>query len=138
MPNRISLTGHTDSTPYVGGSGRTNWDLSAERANAARSALEAAGLKTEKVSRVVGLSSSVLFDKNNPVNAINRRISIIVLTKQAEENAAKTEAPASVASAPAGAAPPTAAAAPAPIAVNKPAGPASAEDIRRTLTEAGY
>lgn len=103
VPNHLSLTGHTDATPYPGGSGRTNWDLSADRANAARRALEASGLALEKTARVVGLSSSVLFDKANPRNPINRRISIIVMTKQAEENAAKTEAP-GVASTPAPAA----------------------------------
>jgi chemotaxis protein MotB len=91
VPNRLSLTGHTDATPYVGGSGRTNWDLSAERANSARQALEASGLPTDKIARVVGLSSSVLFDKLKPTNAVNRRISIIVMTRRAEEDAVKTE-----------------------------------------------
>jgi chemotaxis protein MotB len=92
VPNRLSLTGHTDATPYTGGSGRTNWDLSADRANAARRALEAAGLSTDKTARVVGLSSSVLFNKLNPRDPINRRISIIVMTHQAEEDAVRTEA----------------------------------------------
>ena len=92
VPNRLSLTGHTDATPYADGSGRTNWDLSADRANAARRALEAAGLSTDKTTRVVGLSSSVLFDKQDPRNPINRRISIIVMTRQAEQDAVKTEA----------------------------------------------
>jgi len=92
VPNHLSLTGHTDATPYSGGSGRTNWDLSADRANAARRALEAAGLSGDKTARVVGLSSSVLFDKQDPRNPINRRISIIVMTRQAEKDAVKTEA----------------------------------------------
>jgi chemotaxis protein MotB len=91
VPNHLSLTGHTDATPYVGGSGRTNWDLSADRANAARRALEAAGLATDKTARVVGLSSSVLFNKLEPRSPINRRISIIVMTRQAEQDAVKTE-----------------------------------------------
>ena len=91
VPNRLSLTGHTDATPYVDGSGRTNWDLSADRANAARRALEAAGLSGDKTSRVVGLASSVLFNKDNPRAPVNRRISIIVMTRQAEEDALKTE-----------------------------------------------
>jgi chemotaxis protein MotB len=91
VPNRLSLTGHTDATPFPGSSGRTNWDLSADRANAARRALEAAGLSTEKTARVVGLSSSVLFDKKDPRNPINRRISIIVMTRQAQEDAVRTE-----------------------------------------------
>ena len=82
MPNHISLSGHTDTTPYVGQAGYTNWDLSADRANAARRALEGGGLAPDKIARVVGLSSSVLFDKDNPRNPINRRISIIVMTKR--------------------------------------------------------
>jgi chemotaxis protein MotB len=92
VPNRISVSGHTDTTPYVAQNGATNWDLSADRANAARRALEGGGLATEKVARVVGLSSAVLFDKDNPRNPINRRISIIVMTKQAEESALATDA----------------------------------------------
>ena len=93
VPNHISLTGHTDAAPYAGGTGRTNWDLSADRANAARRALEAAGLTTDKTARVVGLSSSVLFDRNDPRDPINRRISIIVMTRQAERDALKTDTP---------------------------------------------
>jgi chemotaxis protein MotB len=93
VPNRISLTGHTDTTPYLGVTGYTNWDLSTDRANAARRALEGSGLATDRVSRVVGLSSSVLFDRSNPRNPINRRISIVVLTKEAEQEALKTDVP---------------------------------------------
>jgi chemotaxis protein MotB len=93
VPNRISLTGHTDTTPYAGITGYTNWDLSTDRANAARRALEHSGLNPDKVSRVVGLSSSVLFDKQNPRNPVNRRISIIVMTHDAEQEALKTEVP---------------------------------------------
>ena len=91
VPNRISLTGHTDSRAYVGQGGYTNWELSADRANAARRALTTAGMPDQKIARVVGLSSSVLFDKANPQNPINRRISIVVMTKQAEEDALKTD-----------------------------------------------
>jgi chemotaxis protein MotB len=91
VPNRISLSGHTDTTTYVSMAGYTNWDLSADRANAARRALEGGGLASDKVSRVVGLSSSVLFDKQNSRNPINRRISIIVMTKEADESALKTD-----------------------------------------------
>jgi chemotaxis protein MotB len=91
VPNHITLSGHTDTTPYVAQNGYTNWDLSADRANAARRALEAGGLNPDKISRVVGLSSSVLFDKTNTRNPINRRISIIVMTRQAEESALKVD-----------------------------------------------
>jgi chemotaxis protein MotB len=91
VPNRISLTGHTDIRPYPSTNGYTNWELSADRANAARRALTAGGLPDNKISRVVGLSSSVLFDKRDPQNPINRRISIVVMTRQAEEAALKTD-----------------------------------------------
>ncbi|MEA3179782.1 MAG: chemotaxis protein MotB [Gammaproteobacteria bacterium] len=121
VPNRISLTGHTDIRPYPSSNGYTNWELSADRANAARRALTAGGLSDGKISRVVGLSSSVLFDKEQPQSPINRRISIVVMTKQAEEAALKTDVAAADTPAPA----PTAA--PSPATSNQPpaAGPAA-------------
>ncbi|KRG64147.1 flagellar motor protein MotB, partial [Stenotrophomonas chelatiphaga] len=67
--------------------GYGNWELSADRANAARRALVDGGLDEAKVTRVVGLASSVLFDKTNPANPINRRISIVVMTRDAEASA---------------------------------------------------
>ena len=120
VPNRLSLSGHTDTTPYTARAGYNNWDLSADRANAARRALEAGGLTSGKIARVVGLSSSVLFDKSNPRAPINRRISIIVMTKEAEAAALRTDdaAPVSAAglshalAAPAASAPQNAASAP--------------------------
>jgi chemotaxis protein MotB len=93
VPNRISLSGHTDHKPYAGARGYTNWELSADRANAARRALLDGGMQEQKMARVVGLASSVLFDKANPYNPINRRISIIVMTKSAEATALSTDAP---------------------------------------------
>ncbi|HDS0948366.1 TPA: flagellar motor protein MotB [Stenotrophomonas maltophilia] len=87
VPNRISLTGHTDITAYSAARGYGNWELSADRANAARRALVDGGMEDSKITRVVGLSSSVLFDKTDPQNPINRRISIVVMTKAAEEAA---------------------------------------------------
>ncbi|HEU4780569.1 MAG TPA: flagellar motor protein MotB [Steroidobacteraceae bacterium] len=93
VPNRLSVTGHTDTTPYAGITGYTNWDLSTDRANAARRSMESAGLETERIARVVGLSSSVLFDKENPRSAVNRRISIVVMTRQAEQDAQQTDLP---------------------------------------------
>ena len=86
VPNRISLTGHTDTTAYSTRLGYSNWELSADRANAARRTLLEAGMDEAKVARVVGLSSSVLFDKANPQNPINRRISIVVMTQAALED----------------------------------------------------
>ena len=88
VPNKVSLSGHTDAEPYsVGGKGYGNWELSADRANASRRELIVGGMSEEKIVRVVGLSSAVLFDKIDPLNPINRRISIIVMNKKAEESA---------------------------------------------------
>ena len=126
VPNRISLSGHTDTTPYLAKNGYTNWDLSADRANSARRALEAGGLNADKVARVVGLSSVVPFDQQDPRNPINRRISIIVMTKQAEESALRTdtrEAGAESAATPAAAAADAAVAAAATAAPAAPAVP---------------
>ncbi|MEN3293482.1 MAG: chemotaxis protein MotB [Burkholderiales bacterium] len=90
MPNRISLSGHTDASAYSSGEKYySNWELSADRANASRRALIAGGMDEGKVLRVVGLSSAVLFDKQDPLNPINRRISIIVMNKKAEQNASR-------------------------------------------------
>lgn len=94
MPNRISLSGHTDATPYSAGErAYSNWELSADRANASRRQLVAAGLAEGKVLRVVGLSSAALFDRTDPLNPVNRRISIIVLTKKAEESMLRDAVP---------------------------------------------
>ena len=87
VPNHISLTGHTDTTAYSTQLGYGNWELSADRANAARRTLLEGGMEEAKVARVVGLASSVLFDKANPQNPINRRISIVVMTQAAEQAA---------------------------------------------------
>lgn len=85
MPNRISISGHTDAQPYSGGTkGYSNWELSADRANAARRELIGGGLDEARMLRVVGLSSAVLFDADNPLNPINRRISIVVMNKKTE------------------------------------------------------
>jgi chemotaxis protein MotB len=83
VPNRISISGHTDVKPYVAVN-YTNWELSADRANAARRALLAGGLAAEKVGRVVGLASSVLLDPSAPQSPVNRRISIVVMNKRTE------------------------------------------------------
>ena len=86
VDNKISLDGHTDQAPYGGGQrGYSNWELSADRANAARRELVAAGMPADKLARVVGLASSILLEPDNPLNPINRRISIIVMTREAEE-----------------------------------------------------
>jgi len=90
LPNKISLSGHTDAVQYASGErGYSNWELSADRANASRRELLAGGLEEGKIIRVVGLGSAVPFDRDNPNSAVNRRISIIVLNKKAEEAISK-------------------------------------------------
>ncbi len=84
--NKISLSGHTDGKPYpTGDKGYSNWELSADRANASRRELIAGSMDVNKVLKVVGLSSAVLFDKKDPLNPINRRISIVVMNEKAEK-----------------------------------------------------
>jgi chemotaxis protein MotB len=86
VENKISLDGHTDQAPYGGGDrGYSNWELSAARANASRRELVAAGMPDDKLARVVGLASSILLEPENPLSPANRRISIIVMTREAEE-----------------------------------------------------
>ena len=85
VENRISLAGHTDGTPYGNGDrGYGNWELSADRANASRRELVAAGMPDAKLSRVVGLGASDLLEPATPRAAANRRITITVLTREAE------------------------------------------------------
>ncbi|MEO6032510.1 MAG: flagellar motor protein MotB [Burkholderiaceae bacterium] len=85
VPNRITLEGHTDSQPYGGGErGYSNWELSSDRANASRRELVAGGLPEDRMLRVQGLASSVPFDGAEPQGAVNRRISIIVMNREAE------------------------------------------------------
>ncbi|MBC7211789.1 flagellar motor protein MotB [Pseudomonas mosselii] len=110
VPNKISISGHTDAKPYSGTGDFGNWELSANRANAARRALVAGGYPDEQVARVVGYASSSLFDRANPFNPVNRRIDIIVLTKKAQrdiegEQGKPDAAPPAAEAPPAGAAP---------------------------------
>lgn len=92
VDNRISLSGHTDAVAYTGGEkGYSNWELSADRANASRRELVAGGMAEGKMLRVVGLSSAVPFDIEHPDSPINRRISIIVMNREAEEAVTKAD-----------------------------------------------
>jgi chemotaxis protein MotB len=86
VPNKVSFSGHTDAAQFGSGEkGFSNWELSADRANASRREMIAGGMDEYKVLRVVGLSSTVLFDKNDPLSSSNRRINIVVLNKRTEE-----------------------------------------------------
>ena len=86
VENRVSLAGHTDATPYgAGDRGYSNWELSADRANASRRELVAAGMADDKLARVAGLAATSLLDEEDPRSPANRRISITIMTKEAEE-----------------------------------------------------
>ena len=86
VPNRLTVEGHTDALPFAGGDrGYSNWELSADRANASRRELVAGGLTEQRVLRVIGLASSQPFDHQNPNEPQSRRIAIIVMNRDAEE-----------------------------------------------------
>ena len=90
VKNRVSLSGHTDAIQYANaGRGYSNWELSADRANASRRELIAGGMDDAKMLRVVGLASSVPFNNAGPTEPVNRRISIIVMNKRTEEAVTK-------------------------------------------------
>lgn len=81
VQNKISVTGHTDATPYGVGATYTNWELSADRANAARRALLEGTYPEGKVATVQGMGSAAPLVVDKPGEPINRRIAIIVLKK---------------------------------------------------------
>ncbi len=86
VDNRVSLSGHTDAARYGSGErGYSNWELSADRANASRRELVVGGMIETKVARVVGLGAAVPYDPTNPLSPMNRRISIVVLNHDAEQ-----------------------------------------------------
>lgn len=86
VPNRLTLEGHTDSMPFSSGAGGySNWELSADRANASRRELLAGGMDDTQVMRVQGLAASMPFKPDDPRAAINRRISILVMNREAED-----------------------------------------------------
>lgn len=98
VQNRVGLSGHTDATPYSNaGRGYSNWELSADRANASRRELVVGGMDEKKMLRVVGLASSVAFNQAEPFDPVNRRISIIVMNKRTEEAITKEASGVSVA-----------------------------------------
>ena len=98
LPNKIAITGHTDSTPFVHQGNYSNWELSTDRANASRRALEAAGLPPDRIETVVGKADTDPMVKGDPGSPQNRRISIVVL----RDNKPPPGLPGAPAAAPAG------------------------------------
>ncbi len=127
VPNRLTLEGHTDAQAFPGGDrGYGNWELSADRANASRRELVGGGLTDERVLRVLGLAASQPFKREDPLDPQNRRISIIVMNREAEDRFFQPTADAEPGAAPA--AMPPAGSLPAnaaPVAVQPPARPLS-------------
>jgi len=90
VANRITLEGHTDAQPFSAGErGYSNWELSSDRANASRREIVAGGLPEDRMLLVQGLASSNLFVPNEPTHPMNRRISIIVMNRDAEDRLLK-------------------------------------------------
>ncbi len=85
LPNNITITGHTDVTPFNGLGGRTNWELSLDRANAARRALVQHGIPVGRISNVIGRADRELLDPDNPTSPANRRITITLLRAAGKE-----------------------------------------------------
>jgi chemotaxis protein MotB len=78
LPNKISIEGHTDSKPYSGSGDYTNWELSADRANAARRLMQSEGLAPQQVVQIRGYADEKLRKPDDPFDPSNRRISVIV------------------------------------------------------------
>lgn len=86
IPNRLTLTGHTDSVPFANGEiGYSNWELSSDRANESRQVLVNAGLHSEKVLQVIGMASNMGMDESQPDSPLNRRMTILVISKNKEK-----------------------------------------------------
>lgn len=79
MPNRLSISGHTDATPFTGRANYSNWELSADRANASRRVLNNSGVSTNRVAEVLGMASTDPLLPDNPLRPENRRITILLL-----------------------------------------------------------
>lgn len=99
VENKVSLAGHTDATAYASGErGYSNWELSADRANASRRALVAGGMDEQRLVRVVGMAAAVPLAKDDPHNAMNRRISLIVMNREAHKAIEKESGPVDIGS----------------------------------------
>jgi len=89
LPNRIAIEGHTDARPFTGFGGRDNWDLSAERALAAKSSLLRWGIAPARIARVQGMAASLPLLVKDPTNERNRRISILVIEDKSKKDKEK-------------------------------------------------
>ena len=96
LPNKIEISGHTDAKPYPGGHDYTNWELSADRANASRRVLVGAGIAADRLEKIEGRADTDPFVKTDPFDPQNRRISIVLLREpKPAQPAGSTTTPAS-------------------------------------------
>ena len=93
LPNEITISGHTDSESFSGSNGRTNWELSLERANSARRELQTHRIPNNRIESVVGLADKLPLLADDPVNPQNRRISIVLLREKREVKEEKPPQP---------------------------------------------
>jgi chemotaxis protein MotB len=122
LPNKLSVEGHTDATPYSSTAGYGNWELSADRANMARHIMQDSGVKANQVAQVRGFADQHLRKPLQPLDASNRRISLIVQYLDMEDGPASVAGPGGLPSGlAAAAAPPGAATQPAATKPGKPA-----------------
>ncbi|MFZ0686998.1 MAG: flagellar motor protein MotB [Terriglobales bacterium] len=91
VPNRISVEGHTDAKPFAGKASYSNWELSSDRANAARRLMQQAGLRDDQVSQVRGFADQRLRNVKDALDPSNRRVSIIVQYIDPNQEAAAVE-----------------------------------------------
>src|SRR5271170_72225 len=105
LPNKLAIEGHTDSKPYSANGRYSNWELSADRANAARRLMQVSGIRADQVTQVRGFADQRLRKIDAPMDPINRRVSLIVqyLVKPPSDDDAQ---PAGEGSSAAGAKPP--------------------------------
>lgn len=82
LPNKLSIEGHTDAKPYASEAGYTNWELSTDRANAARRILQETGVESGRIAQIRGFADQQLRHTNDPLNPTNRRVSVLVQTRE--------------------------------------------------------
>ncbi len=78
LPNRVTMEGHTDSKPFAGRAGYSNWELSSDRANAARRWMQENGIREDQVTQVRGFADQSPRDPAHPANGSNRRVTLII------------------------------------------------------------
>jgi chemotaxis protein MotB len=86
LPNKVTIEGHTDSTPFNGRPGYSNWELSTDRANAARRLMQSLGMREDQVTQVRGYADQSPRDAANPEDPSNRRVTMIILNQAPSPN----------------------------------------------------